>query len=131
MGKSAGKKGKPPAAAAARVIAQKARTEIRDNPFEVKINKQKFNVLGRKTGKHDLGLPGVSESKALKRRKDTILVEYQRRGKVSVFMDKKTLYNLNEEEELTHYGQSLANSEKLNDTVDRALSGDYRHIYLM
>ncbi|XP_031751164.1 nucleolar protein 14 isoform X2 [Xenopus tropicalis] len=148
MGKSAGKKGKPPAAAAAaRVIAQKARTEIRDNPFEVKINKQKFNVLGRKTGKHDVGLPGVSKSKALKRRKDTILMEYQRRGKVSVFMDKrfgeydtkltpdekmmkrfamerkknaerKTLYNLNEEEELTHYGQSLANLEKLNDTVD-------------
>ncbi|OCT99271.1 nucleolar protein 14 isoform X2 [Xenopus laevis] len=147
MGKTAGKKkGKVPAAAA-RVVAQKARTEIRDNPFEVKINRQKFNVLGRKTGKHDVGLPGVSKTKALKRRKETILVEYQRRGKVSVFMDKrfgeydtkltpdekmmkrfamerqrstekKNLYNLNEEEELTHYGQSLAGLEKLNDAVE-------------
>lgn len=29
--------------------------------------------------------------------------------------DKKDVYNLNEEEELTHYGQSLAEMEKFND----------------
>jgi nucleolar protein 14 len=34
------------------------------NPFEVHVNKQKFNVLGRKL-KNDRGLPGVSRSKAL------------------------------------------------------------------
>lgn len=28
------------------------------------------------------------------------------------------MYNLNEDEELTHYGQSLAEMEKLNDIVD-------------
>lgn len=28
------------------------------------------------------------------------------------------MYNLNEEEELTHYGQSLSEMEKLNDMVD-------------
>nr|XP_033806339.1 nucleolar protein 14 isoform X2 [Geotrypetes seraphini] len=33
-------------------------------------------------------------------------------------MDKKSIYNLNEDEELTHYGQSLADIEKLNDIVD-------------
>ncbi|XP_077136163.1 nucleolar protein 14 [Ranitomeya variabilis] len=139
------KKGKqPPAGAAARV--SKARSEVRDNPFEVKINKQKFSVLGRKT-KHDVGLPGVSKSKALQKRKDTLLKEYQRRGKTNMFSDKrfgeydtkltpeekmvkrfalerkkhatkKTVYNLNEEEELTHYGQSLAALEKMNDPVD-------------
>lgn len=32
--------------------------------------------------------------------------------------DKKNMYNLNEEEELTHYGQSLSEMEKLNDMVD-------------
>ncbi|KAM3937753.1 nucleolar protein 14 [Leptodactylus fuscus] len=145
MGKNNKKKGKkPPAGPAGRV--SKARSEVRDNPFEVKINKQKFTVLGRKT-KHDVGLPGVSKSKALKKRKDTLLREYQQRGKSSVFsdkrfgeydtkltpeekmmkrfalerqkhVDKKTMYNLNEEEELTHYGQSLATLEKMTDAVD-------------
>lgn len=32
--------------------------------------------------------------------------------------DKKDLYNLNEDEELTHYGQSLAEMEKFNDIVN-------------
>lgn len=31
--------------------------------------------------------------------------------------DKKDLYNLNEEEELTHYGQSLSEIEKFNDAM--------------
>ena len=39
---------------------------IKSNPFEVKINKQKHNILGRKS-KHDRGLPGVSRSKANKK----------------------------------------------------------------
>lgn len=32
--------------------------------------------------------------------------------------DKKDLYNLNEDEELTHYGQSLAEMEKFNDLMN-------------
>ncbi|KAG9479561.1 hypothetical protein GDO78_011532 [Eleutherodactylus coqui] len=144
MGKNKQTGKKPPAGAAGRV--SKARNEVRNNPFEVKINKQKFTVLGRKT-KHDVGLPGVSRSKAIKKRKDTLLREYQQRGKSNVFSDKrfgeydtkltpeekmmkrfsmerqkvtdkKTMYNLNEEEELTHYGQSLAALEQMNDAVD-------------
>lgn len=45
---------------------RKAKTtkEIKNNPFEVKINRKKFDVLGRKS-KHDVGLPGVSRSKAI------------------------------------------------------------------
>lgn len=43
------------------------------------------------------------------------------------------MYNLNEEEELTHYGQSLAEMEKFNDIVNSddeseekgLLSGEY------
>ncbi|NXX85778.1 NOP14 protein, partial [Urocolius indicus] len=116
------------------------------NPFEVKVNRQKFNVLGRKT-KNDVGLPGVSRSKAVKKRTQTLLKEYKEREKTNVFKDKrfgeyntkispeekmmrrfalerqqnygkKNIYNLNEDEELTHYGQSLAEIEKLNDIVD-------------
>ncbi|NXU74857.1 NOP14 protein, partial [Oreotrochilus melanogaster] len=116
------------------------------NPFEVKVNRQKFNILGRKT-KNDVGLPGVSRSKAIKKRTQTLLKEYKEREKAHVFKDKrfgeyntkispeekmlrrfalerqknygkKSIYNLNEDEELTHYGQSLAEIEKLNDIVD-------------
>ncbi|NWI13789.1 NOP14 protein, partial [Crypturellus soui] len=116
------------------------------NPFEVKVNKQKFNILGRKT-KNDVGLPGVSRSKAIKKRTQTLLKEYKEKEKTNVFKDKRfgeyntklspeekmikrftlerqqnfgknNIYNLNEDEELTHYGQSLAEIEKLNDVVD-------------
>ncbi|KFW78478.1 Nucleolar protein 14, partial [Manacus vitellinus] len=116
------------------------------NPFEVKVNRQKFDILGRKT-KNDVGLPGVSRSKAIKKRTHTLLKEYKEREKANVFKDKrfgeyntnitpeekmirrfalerqqnygkKNIYNLNEDEELTHYGQSLAEIEKLNDIVD-------------
>jgi nucleolar protein 14 len=36
------------------------------NPFEVKVNRQKFQVLGRKT-RHDVGLPGVSRARAIRK----------------------------------------------------------------
>ncbi|KAM6135652.1 nucleolar protein 14 isoform 2-T2 [Phoenicopterus ruber ruber] len=80
-------------------------------------------------------------------RTQTLLKEYKEREKTNVFKDKrfgeyntkispeekmirrftlerqqnygkKNIYNLNEDEELTHYGQSLAEIEKLNDIVD-------------
>ncbi|KAM9307054.1 nucleolar protein 14 [Pholidichthys leucotaenia] len=129
-----------------KVRKTKTSTEIKNNPFEVKINRKKFDVLGRKT-KHDVGLPGVSRSKAINKRKETLLKEYKQKGKSNKFIDrrfgeydtkmapedkilqrftmerqrvheKKDVYNLNEEEELTHYGQSLAEIEKFNDIVN-------------
>ncbi|KAH0616333.1 hypothetical protein JD844_027369 [Phrynosoma platyrhinos] len=107
------------------------------NPFEVKTNRQKFHILGRKT-RHDVGRPG---------RTQTLLKEYKEKEKSNVFKDKrfgeydnkispeekmmkrfaleqqknyekKHIYNLNEEEDLTHYGHSLANIEKLDDIID-------------
>lgn len=36
------------------------------NPFEVKLNRQKFHILGRKT-RHDVGLPGVSRARAIRK----------------------------------------------------------------
>lgn len=47
-----------------KVRKTKTSTEIKNNPFEVKINRKKFDILGRKS-KHDVGLPGVSRSKAI------------------------------------------------------------------
>lgn len=37
------------------------------NPFELKVNRQKHEVLGRKLAKTDKGMPGVSRSKAIKK----------------------------------------------------------------
>jgi len=37
------------------------------NPFEVKVNRQKHDILGRKVGKFEKGMPGVSRLKANKR----------------------------------------------------------------
>uniref|UniRef100_A0A9J7ZAP6 NOP14 nucleolar protein homolog (yeast) n=1 Tax=Cyprinus carpio carpio TaxID=630221 RepID=A0A9J7ZAP6_CYPCA len=128
------------------VRKSKAAPEIQKNPFEVKINRKKFDVLGRKS-KHDVGLPGVSRSRAIQKRKDTLLKEFRLKDKNNTFIDRrfgeydskltpeekilqrftlerqrtqdrKDMYNLNEEEELTHYGQSLAEMEKMTDVID-------------
>ncbi|XP_070228890.1 nucleolar protein 14 isoform X1 [Bos mutus] len=133
-------------ASAAPAGALGSRARPNPNPFEVKVNRQKFQVLGRKT-RHDVGLPGVSRARALQKRTQTLLKEYKERDKSNVFRDKrfgeynssispeekmmkrfaleqqrqhekKSIYNLNEDEELTHYGQSLADIEKHNDIVD-------------
>lgn len=64
MGKPTKKK-----SVADKVRKAKTSTEIKNNPFEVKINRKKFDVLGRKV-KHDVGLPGVSRSKAITKVRD-------------------------------------------------------------
>ncbi|XP_050193929.1 LOW QUALITY PROTEIN: nucleolar protein 14 [Myiozetetes cayanensis] len=146
MGKAAKRKRKVPRPSTAKGPVKSAMAVVKSNPFEVKVNRQKFDILGRKT-KNDVGLPGVSRSKAIKKRTHTLLKEYKEREKSNVFKDKrfgeyntnitpeekmirrfalerqqnygkKNIYNLNEDEELTHYGQSLAEIEKLNDIVD-------------
>lgn len=140
-----GKAPKKKKSLADKVRKTKTSTEIKNNPFEVKINRKKFDVLGRKS-KHDVGLPGVSRSKAINKRKETLLKEYKQKNKSNKLIDrrfgeydtkmapedkilqrfamerkrgheKKDVYNLNEDEELTHYGQSLAEMEKFNDLV--------------
>ncbi|XP_044753416.1 nucleolar protein 14 homolog [Coccinella septempunctata] len=58
------------------------------SPFEVHINKQKLKVLGRKT-KHDKGFPGLSRSKAIDKRKKTLLEEFKVRNKSNVFKDRR------------------------------------------
>ena len=58
------------------------------NPFEVKVNKQKFHVLGQPT-KHERGLPGVSRDKAQKKRTHTLLKEYKNRFKSNKMVDKR------------------------------------------
>lgn len=123
------------------------------NPFEVHINKDKQNVLGKRS-KTDRGLPGISRAKAINKRKGTLLQEYKLKNKDNLFLDKrigeknvamneeekaiarfaaermrahkkKSIYNLNDEEVLTHRGQTLEEIEKFDDPKsDDELSED-------
>lgn len=112
------------------------------NPFEVHINKEKFNIIGR-TCKHDKGLPGVSRAKAVQKRKQTLGKEYMLNNKSNEFKDrrigrnseiinndmlnarfvaekmsqikKSSRFNLNDDEVLTHRGQTLEEIEQFRD----------------
>ncbi|XP_058803660.1 nucleolar protein 14 homolog [Phymastichus coffea] len=113
------------------------------SPFEVHINRDKQKVLGRKS-KADRGLPGVARTKAISKRKNTLLMEYKVRHKDNMLLDKrigeknihmseedkaiarfaaerikghkkKDIFNLNDDEVLTHRGQSLIDIEKYDD----------------
>ncbi|XP_071512446.1 nucleolar protein 14 isoform X2 [Panulirus ornatus] len=119
--------------------------EKRHNPFELHINRVKHDVLGCKR-KQDFGLPGVARAKAVKKRERSLLLEYKLRNKSNVFVDrrigendtnmdpdrkialrlaaekkrqfnKKELFNLNDEDELTHKGLSL-DDYNMNDKLD-------------
>lgn len=112
------------------------------NPFEIHVNKLKYDVIGRKV-KSDKGLPGVSRSNAMKKRKATLLQEYKIKDKNNRFFDrrigeknqamthddrimarftaermkifnKKQIFNLADDEELTHRGQVLSEIEKFD-----------------
>lgn len=113
------------------------------NPFEIHVNKEKMRVLGKKQ-KNDRGLPGVARAKAIEKRKHTLLQEYKVANKSNKFMDrrigeknrdmtdedkvmarfaavrvkkhnKKSIFNLADDEVLTHRGQTLSEIEKFDD----------------
>ncbi|EZA57140.1 hypothetical protein DMN91_007127 [Ooceraea biroi] len=126
---------------AQRKRAQNSKKQL--NPFEIHINKQKQKILGQKN-KHDRGLPGVSRARAIDKRKQSLLQEYKLKNKDNIFLDKrigernsamsaedramarfarerikahrkKGIYNLNDDETLTHRGQTLEEIEKFDD----------------
>ena len=111
-------------------------------PFEVHVNRDKRKVLGQKS-KADRGLPGVARMKAIAKRKGTLLQEYKVKDKDNILLDKriyeknphiseedkalarfakermkahskKNIYNLNDEEILTHRGQAIMDIEKFD-----------------
>ncbi|KAI5693520.1 hypothetical protein M8J75_000598 [Diaphorina citri] len=114
------------------------------NPFEVHVNKAKFNVLGQKS-KNDVGLPGVSRNKAIQKRKVTLLQEYKFQDKANKFFDRRigehnknmtkedkimarftaekmkahnkqaSLFNLDDDIVLTHQGRTLEEIEQFED----------------
>lgn len=124
-------------------------------PFEIHVNKDKRKVLGQKS-KSDRGLPGISRTKAIAKRKGTLLQEYKFKDKDNILLDKrlhqknpnmseeekalarfakermkaqkkKNIFNLNDDEILTHKGQAIMDIEKFdnpNSDDDEFSDGD-------
>ncbi|KAG2186157.1 hypothetical protein INT43_002595 [Umbelopsis isabellina] len=127
------------------------------NPFEMKVTNTKFEILGRKV-KGAVGKPALTKQVGEDNRKKTLLNEMKNKGKVGGIVDKRfgesdsnltpeekmlerftkeqqkqtrstSLFNLDDDEEnLTHYGQSLANIDdfdeadlELSDSEDRGV----------
>ncbi|KAG8715845.1 nucleolar complex protein 14 [Ceratobasidium sp. 423] len=104
------------------------------NPFDERVTRVKHDVGGRKL-KGVMGRPGVSRQAGLEQRKKTLLVEYDQKDRAGGIVDRRfgendatmapeermlerftrerqrqakgTAFNLEDDEELTHYGQSL------------------------
>ncbi|KAA1466565.1 Nop14-like protein [Dentipellis sp. KUC8613] len=109
------------------------------NPFDVKVTKLKHDVGGRKL-KGVTGRPAQSKQAGIEQRKKTLLKEYEVKGHAGGILDRRfgendptmtpeermlerftrerqraakgVSFNLEDDEELTHYGQSLS---KLDD----------------
>ncbi|KAF7332673.1 hypothetical protein MKEN_00150200 [Mycena kentingensis (nom. inval.)] len=109
------------------------------NPFDVKVTKLKHDVGGRKV-KGVTGKPTQSRQAGIEQRKKTLLKEYEEKGRAGGILDRRfgendpsmsveermlerftrerqraskgVAFNLEDEDELTHYGQSLS---KLDD----------------
>ncbi|KAF9954201.1 nucleolar complex protein 14 [Mortierella alpina] len=131
------KKGRPTAASAKNDLNRKLE-HIKEsmNPFEMKVTRQKYDILGRKT-KGIEGKPTLSKQVGEENRRKTLLQELQKKNKAGGVIDKRfgeddpnmtpedkmlerftkekqsrakggAMFNLEEESDLTHYGQSLA-----------------------
>ncbi|KAK6021926.1 hypothetical protein OSTOST_12391, partial [Ostertagia ostertagi] len=59
------------------------------NPFELKFNRSKYDVLGKKKSAAGVGHPGLSRKRAYEQREKTLGVEYDRIGKVNKIVDKR------------------------------------------
>ncbi|TKR77506.1 hypothetical protein L596_018466 [Steinernema carpocapsae] len=57
------------------------------NPFELKFNRPKHNVLGAKRSM--VGAPGASKKNAIDNRRKTLQIEYKHMGKVNQIVDKR------------------------------------------
>ncbi|KAJ6223929.1 hypothetical protein RDWZM_002474 [Blomia tropicalis] len=107
------------------------------NPFELKRNKIKHQILGRKIAKNELGKPLLNRSRAYQKRSQTLLEEYRNKHKggkgvqdfrtagkedrvISKYKESQEKINFNRGEhiELTHKGKPL------EDFIDDRLSSD-------
>ncbi|CAG9806837.1 unnamed protein product [Chironomus riparius] len=107
------------------IYDKKSKVIVRkENPFELHVNREKFNVLNRKTH-HSFGKPLLARQNAFEKRKQTLGAEYKVQNKSNLFEDRRksgfkklpreSIYNLNDSEQLTHRGQTLEQIEQFDD----------------
>ncbi|KAF8681461.1 Nop14-like protein [Rhizoctonia solani] len=128
------KSGEGTAIEKAKKAAKLEAIQRRLNPFDERVTRLKHDVGGRKL-KGVVGKPAVSRQAGLEQRKKTLLVEYEQKGRTGGVVDRRfgendatmtpeermlerftrerqrqtkgAVFNLEDDEELTHYGQSL------------------------
>ncbi len=128
-------------------LEEKKRREVKQrnemNPFELKRNKIKHQVLGRKVAKNEMGKPLLSRSRGFQKRSQTLLEEYRNKDKsgrgvqdlrdtntderiTSKYKESQREINFGQAEEikLTHKGKPL------DDFIDDRLSSDDEDIDL-
>ncbi|KAK6045901.1 hypothetical protein COOONC_16594 [Cooperia oncophora] len=71
------------------VHKKKSKGAPKVNPFELKFNRSKHDVLGKKKGAVGVGHPGLSRKRAYEQREKTLGVEYDRIGKVNKIVDRR------------------------------------------
>ncbi|CAG8433583.1 10902_t:CDS:10 [Diversispora eburnea] len=112
------------------------------NPFELKVTRMKHDVLGKRV-KGVQGRPGLNRQIGIEKRKKTLLVEMENKNKAGGMIDRRfgendptlspedkmlerftrekqrqsklSLFNLGDEDDLTHYGQSLSLHDDFNE----------------
>ncbi|CEL59285.1 putative nucleolar complex protein 14 OS=Schizosaccharomyces pombe (strain 972 / ATCC 24843) GN=nop14 PE=1 SV=1 [Rhizoctonia solani AG-1 IB] len=128
------KSGEGTAIEKAKKAAKLEAIQRRLNPFDERVTRVKHDVGGRKL-KGVVGKPAVSRQAGLEQRKKTLLVEYDQKDRAGGIVDRRfgegdatmtpeermlerftrerqrqakgAVFNLEDDEELTHYGQSL------------------------
>ncbi|OTF73396.1 nucleolar protein 14-like protein [Euroglyphus maynei] len=115
--------------------AEESRLKNEINPFELRHNKIKHKVLGRKVAKNEFGKPLINRNRAYKKREQTLLQEYKNKHKAgrglrdlreqdsNVRMIEKYRqeqnridFNHNDVFELTHKGRPI--DEMIDDRID-------------
>ncbi|KAF9908923.1 nucleolar complex protein 14 [Lobosporangium transversale] len=139
------KKGRPTAGSVKNDLNKKlAHIKEAMNQFEIKTTRQKYDVLGRKI-KGVQGKPTLSKQIGEENRRKTLLKEMQKKNKAGGLIDKRfgeenpnmtpeekmlerftrekqsrakggAMFNLEDEADLTHYGQSLAGLDDFDET---------------
>lgn len=69
-------------------VAGKSKGPAKLNPFDVRFVKDKQKVLGKRN-RNDVGKPGIARAKAIQKRKETLLQEFQLKNKTNMFLDKR------------------------------------------
>ncbi|CAI0390648.1 unnamed protein product [Linum tenue] len=89
-------------------VAMKQKAPAADNPFETIWSRRKFDILGRKR-KGEERRVGLSRSKAIDKRKSTLLKDYERSTKSSMFVDNRIGEN---NDELGEFDKAVMRSQR-------------------